>query len=222
MKNWRESLTWPAGLKDDPGAVEYLYEDEAGKTNSEFSEERALAAMLLAEAIFLNSNWSKDEWPADAKKTVAICVLTNDVFMWGCADAEVINYDEIEAVYRYWVKDRCWGTAIWATIRNKELPQKPVADSIRKGGIWDLDALTKEYELRANHYDGVSGVFARRKRAVYEAWCAEIGRVPLAYDGGWWEGWKEYNAAHPGWNNAEWQKADDDAKAEWRQANGFT
>src|SRR3990167_9430933 len=148
INNWRVGLEFPNDIiTDEMSAVEYLYEDENGKTCNSFSDEHALAAMLLDEAIFLNSNWWEENWPEEAKKTVALCVSTNDIFTWGCADAESLPYDEIEEVYRYWIKDRSLGTAVWAIIRNKEMPQRPVESSIRKAGIWDLDALQKEHGL---------------------------------------------------------------------------
>ena len=205
-----------------PEDIEYLYEDDVGLTHSSFNSGLALAALLLSKAAFLNSNWFEDSWPEEAKKTVAICINTSDVFAWGTADAETIPYNKIEEVYRYWVKDRTWGTAIWAVIvSNKELPQKPVADAIRKAGIWDLDALQKEHNLRPNYYDGVSRVLANRKRRAYEEWCKEIGQEPLPFDSNWWEGWNEYAAANPDWNNEDWKKDDEEAVKDWRRKNGW-
>jgi hypothetical protein len=224
VNNWRVGLPWPKEHLDleDIGDVEYLYEDDDGATKNSFDQGRALAAMLLAEAIFLNSNWWFSSWPDEAKKTVALCVNTNDVFAWGCADAENITYDQIEEVYRYWAKDPQWGTAIWAIINAKELPQRPVADSIRKAGIWDLDALTAEHGLRANHYDGVSRVLALHKYEAFCAWAARTGREVLEFTSGWWAGWKEYTAANPGWYDDAW-KAEDDRRADaFKVENGFS
>jgi hypothetical protein len=119
INNWRVGLPWPESVKTE-SAIEYLYEDDSGDTQSSFDNEKALAAMLLAEVVFINSNWWEDDWPEDARKSIAICVNTNDVFAWGCADAETITHHEIETVYRYFVKDQSWGTAVWAMIHNKE------------------------------------------------------------------------------------------------------
>lgn len=221
VNNWRVGLPWPAQITaEDFEEIEHLYEDDAGITQSSFSEEMALSAMLLAHAVFLNSNWWATEWPEDAKKTVSINVNTNDIFAWGCADAETITHKEIEEVYRYWVKGGC-GTAVWAIIRNREMPQRPVEKAIREAGVWDLDALTSEHGLRANRYDGISGVLAGRKRVVYLRWCEETGRPPLSFDGGWWDGWKEYTEAHPNWYDDAWKAADNAACNEWRVANGY-
>lgn len=221
MKNWRENLPWPKQVVDDPSAIEYLYEDDEGKTKKHFNHEGALAAMLLAEVVFLNDHWWKEDWPEDAKKTASLNVNTNDIFMWGCADAEEMKYSEIEEVYRYYAKDPSWGTAIWAIIKNKELPQKPVEDAIRKDGIWNLDELKEQHDLRANHYDGISRVMARKKYATYTEWCVANGNQPKPYDAGWWEGWNEYVAANPGWRTQEYEDSERLAINEWKKDNGY-
>jgi hypothetical protein len=221
MKNWRVNLAWPEDVKLD-GDVEYLYEDEEGKTRSSFHEDVALAAMLLNGAINLNSNWWEDDWPKEARKGTAILVNTNDIFAWGCADAERITYEEIEQVYRYWVKDHIWGTAIWAIIREKQMPQRPVEKSIRDGGVWDLDALQKEHGLRANYYDGISHVISMKKRQAYVQWCHECCRKPLPYDGGWWAGWNEFIKANPDWNTSVWKEEEECRICVWKTENGYS
>lgn len=106
-----------------------------------FETEGALAHLLLNEVICLNSHWWEKEWPEAARKRTSLNVNCNDVFAWGCADAESIDFDEIETLYRMWTKDPSWGPAVWCLIKRNEMPQKPVEDRIRAGGIWDLDAL---------------------------------------------------------------------------------
>ena len=106
-----------------------------------FEEEMALALLLINGVVFLNSNWWEDTWPDEAKKTFSINVNTNDVFAWGCADAEGLKFDELQEVYDYWKKDPLHGTAIWAIKKHSMLPQKPIYDRIQKGGIWDLDKM---------------------------------------------------------------------------------
>jgi len=186
-----------------------------------FEEERGLAVLLNTEAVFLNDHWWKDDWPKDARRTVSLNVNCNDVFAWGCADAEEMTYADIEDVYQHWKKDRVNGTTIWCIKRRKELPQRPVAKSIQAGGVWDLDALTKEFGLRPNHYDGVSGVFAGRKYAAYCAWMASLGKKAVKWTAGWWQtGWKPFTEAHPDWCDDAWKAADDAAREKWRIDNG--
>lgn len=106
-----------------------------------FDKEAALALLLINKVVFLNDHWWEDEWPDRAKKVTSLNVNCNDVFAWGCADAEEMPHSELEAVYRMWRKDPAWGTAIWCMIQRNQMPQKPVEDIIRKAGIWELDKL---------------------------------------------------------------------------------
>lgn len=119
-----------------------------------FEEEAALAHLLMNEVVFLNSHWWKEEWPEEARKRTSLNVNCNDVFAWGCADAESMLHDDIENLYRMWLKDPAWGSAVWCMIRRNQMPQKPVEKRIRDAGIWDLDALklggnTMEAEVQA-------------------------------------------------------------------------
>jgi hypothetical protein len=222
VHNWRTSIEWPKRFDmNDMEAIEYKFENDNGETENDFQEENALAALLLSGAVFLNSNWWEKEWPEDARKTVALCVNTNDVFAWGCADAESMMHDEIEEVFNYWNKDQHEGTAVWAMIKTKQMPQRPVEKAIRDAGIWDLDELKEKHNLRANYYDGIGGVLAQLKRRAYIKWCEENGKEALPYDGHWWDGWREYVAEHPDWYSEEWKAEEKRLMEEWKLANGW-
>lgn len=114
-----------------------------------FEEEAALAHLLINEVVFLNSFWWKNKddpradgnWTKEESEFISVNVNCNDVFAWGCADAESLQYNEIENLYRMWVKDSAWGPAIWCMIKRNQMPQKPVEKIIREAGIWDLDKL---------------------------------------------------------------------------------
>ena len=111
-----------------------------------FEEEEALAVLLFTKTVFLNNHWWKknEGWPEDACKVTSLNVNQNDVLMWGAADACEMMYSEIEEVYDYWEKDPMWGTAVWYCKKMNMMPQKPVAESIRKSGIWDIDNMGLE------------------------------------------------------------------------------
>lgn len=123
------TMTWGEKYPDKP-PTEQIFESDV-----------ALAHLLLNEIVFLNSLWWEKECPKRIQDAIAVAVNCNDVFAWGCADAEPLPYDEIENVYRMWKKDPHWGPAVWCMLRRKEMPQKPVEEVIRKAGIWDLDSL---------------------------------------------------------------------------------
>lgn len=219
VNNWRIGLPYPE--QEDPGAVEYLYEDDDGKTVSAFEDGRALAALLVAEQVILNSHWWEKSWPEAAKASVSVAADCSDVFAWGCADAENVPFREIEPLYRMWAKDPSWGVQVWCIIQRKEMPQRPVEKRIREGGIWDLDALQIEHDLRPNHYDGASGVIAGRKYRAYCDWERARGGKPLPFDSQWWSGWKEFTAANPGWQDDAWKAADTAALDEFKARAGF-
>lgn len=106
-----------------------------------FDENLALALLLNNEVVFLNSFWMHKELPELIQKKTIIYVICNDMFAWGCSDAEEINHDEIEGLYEHYIKDQIFGAAIWCCKRRNMLPQKPVYNDIRKLGIWDIDNL---------------------------------------------------------------------------------
>lgn len=209
------------GTLPEPRRVIWTMTYQDGRQEEIFEEERALAALLMSESVFLNDHWWAKEWPEEARNLTSINANCNDIFMWGCADAEEIPYRELRSVYDHWVKDPREGVSVWCMKQRKQMPQRPVDKAIRAAAIWDLDAIQKEFGLRANHYDGVSGVLAHRKRSAYQAWMVVLGREPLPFDGKWWAGWKEYTSAHPDWNSAEWKKEDEAAIGEWKAANGY-
>lgn len=102
-----------------------------------FDEERALALLLINEVVFLNCHWWEKEWPEDARNRASINVNCNDIFVWGCADAETINHEDIEPLYRMWIADPEWGAAKWCAMRRQQQPQTPVIDLMKKAGAWD-------------------------------------------------------------------------------------
>ncbi len=126
-------------LKANVQATRAITREIAGEDAPHEAEPGMLAALLTAEVVFLNSHWWKSEWPEDARKTTALCVNCNDVFAWACADAEGLDYAEIEDLYDHWVRDPSWGAAVWCIKKRGQMPQKPVADKIQAGGIWILE-----------------------------------------------------------------------------------
>lgn len=103
--------------------------------------------ILLHYGIFFTNNyWWKKDWPEDAQKVTSLNVNCSDVFVWGCADAEEVEYDEIPKLFDYWEKDNIFGVDVWCIKKRNMMPQKPVYDDIMKEGIWNLD----EMELQEN------------------------------------------------------------------------
>ena len=135
---------------------ELLYKQKPDGISEEmvFDENEALAHLLASGQVFLNNHWWKgekkylpegvDPWPEAACKTFSINANCNDVFAWACADAEEVEYHELESLYEHFHKDPMWGTAVWCIKKRNEMPQKPVEEAIRKAGFWDLDSMGLE------------------------------------------------------------------------------
>lgn len=122
--------------------IEWSWTDDNGIEHYEFEESLALAELLNAEVVFLNSRWYRTE----DQNLISVSVLCNDIFAWGCADAESLPFAEIELLWHMWKKDPIWGPAIWCCKSTNMMPQSPVAKAIEKAGIWDL----KSYNLKRN------------------------------------------------------------------------
>lgn len=135
-------MTWGQQFPDKP-PTEMMFEDA-----------KALARLLAEEVVFLNSHWWEKDWPERAQKTTALCVNCNDIFAWGCADAEQLEHNEIQGLYDLWRADRTWGAAKWCAIKRMQQPQPPVIAAMKKAGAWDvcmeaLGANTQDAEAQA-------------------------------------------------------------------------
>lgn len=107
--------------------------------------EQMLAALLAAEVVFLNTYHWMEEWPEDARKMgICIAVNCNDMFAWGCADAQEATLSEVPDIFEHWLKDPKWGTIIWCMKKRNMMPQPPVERMIRVAGFWDLDSMGLE------------------------------------------------------------------------------
>lgn len=136
------TMTWGKKYPDKP------------ETERMFEDDKALARLLAEGVVFLNSHWWEEDWPERAKKITSLNVNCNDIFAWGCADAEEMEYDELQGLYDLWFADRTWGAAKWCASKRKQQPQPPVIASMKKAGVWDasmeaLAANTQDAEVQA-------------------------------------------------------------------------
>lgn len=143
--------TWHAGgqemSKDEP-----MFYEVDGVTY--INEEKALAELLDKGVLFANSRDFLDLDGTKGGHTVVLFVNCNDIFAWGCADAEDLPHDEIANLYKAVQADPAWGAAKWCCVRRQQKPQKPAEDMMQAAGSWDevMEALpenTQDEEIHA-------------------------------------------------------------------------
>lgn len=115
-----------------------------------FDEELALSELLKDGVLFCNNR----DYGLNSKiygQTIVLFVLLNDVFSWGCADAEDLLTTEIEGLYNFYLKDKKCGVIKWACIKRNQKPQGPMVKYMKENGSWD-ETLEK---LPENLYDKI-------------------------------------------------------------------
>src|SRR5574337_378627 len=106
-------------IKDDDVYWEYF---NAPSKEIIFDNNQALARLLANEVVFVNNYWWKTAWPDAAKRIISVNVICNDIFAWGAADVEPLEYKELQDLYDHWCKDQDFGPAVWCIKKRKELP----------------------------------------------------------------------------------------------------
>jgi hypothetical protein len=111
--------------------------------STELEIEHKLAHLLLEDVLFCNDGWwYETEGKPWQKGYISHHVNCNDVFAWGCADAEDITYNEIHELYEFWKKDPIWGSSVWCIKKRKQRPQLPVENKLIALG-YNIDLLIK-------------------------------------------------------------------------------
>lgn len=98
-----------------------------------FMEDNALACLLIDGLLDVSE---------DEGGEIVPFVGCNDIFAWGCADAEGLPYDQIESLYREWSRHPIWGATRWCIKQRGCQPQPPVKRDMIRDGAWD-DELEK-------------------------------------------------------------------------------
>ena len=133
------------------------YLGESPATAKYFDEEAALCELLWAEVLFANgrrylsggyTHTNPDGTIVTVPEriepeTIVLFVSCNDVFAWGCADAEELPHEEVRRLYEMWKAREHWGATEWCCLRRKMRPQAPVERDMRTADAWTaaLEAL---------------------------------------------------------------------------------
>lgn len=118
-----------------------------GETKTFVDHEQMLARLLYYGVVFIAatdiSGHSVDERRYQVGPTLHLSVNANDVFYWGCADAEDITIDEVPDLYALFRESREWGAIKWLSRKRKLRPQRPIVREMRAAGAWteELEAL---------------------------------------------------------------------------------
>lgn len=114
------------------------------------AEEGECLAELLEQEIAFTNTRSYDESPwrrnkrdenevvpiKEMEETTVIFINTNDILMWGCADAESIKDDELGPFLKRF-RERGFAAQVELSCRKNNMqPQKPVIDILKNNGHW--------------------------------------------------------------------------------------
>ena len=107
-----------------------------------FDVEDALVEMLKAGLLFANSRQYNENWDKNGPvelspgETIVLFLNCNDVFAWGCADAEPVAYNEVQELYTMWKADE-YGDMKWVCKKRNMRPQRAWVARIKERGHWD-------------------------------------------------------------------------------------
>lgn len=91
-------------------------------------EEYCLTKLLEAEQLFI--------FPSE-DGNFRFAANCNDLFFWGCADAEIIPYKEIIPAWRSFKATGC--LTKWSCMRRKMRPQHTIEKHMKERGEWDAE-----------------------------------------------------------------------------------
>lgn len=126
-----------------PGDADFDWNDSTIEHTMFFEENDLLAELLSDGVLFSNvraydaNDIGKPHEPDLRERTIVLFMNCNDVFSWGCADAECITIDEIPDLYLLWRDNHKWGPMKWACKKRNLQPQRPIVIDMKKDGYWD-------------------------------------------------------------------------------------
>ncbi len=106
--------------------------------------EYALSKLLEDDVLFANEFEFFYPDKKSGGTTTILFINCNDLFYWGCADAENLPYDEIPKLYKMHMANPN-GSLIWCCFKRNLQPQEPIVKRWKELGIWtpELEALPK-------------------------------------------------------------------------------
>ena len=122
----------------------YLYsnptEHDPGP-NRFFLKREALRKLLESGNLFVNYvpyPYAEDDGLPPETQTITLYVNANDLFTWACSEGVPIGSNtELEQLVNMHLKEPGHGASKWCCIKRNMKPQNPVAEQMRKAGVWD-------------------------------------------------------------------------------------
>ena len=133
---------------DDVKLSDFILDMSEHNMADSFLTNEAISYLMNQEVLFANSRpyvnnpWMpKEKWET-SEETLVLFVSCGDTFAWGGSDAESITYSEnigseIYQLLEYYLENRTYGVTKWVCIKRNQQPQKPLADSMKRDGIWN-------------------------------------------------------------------------------------
>jgi len=130
--------------------------------DKEYCDEELALSILLKEGILFCNERRYAEYNKDTLlgSTIVLYVICNDIFAWGCADAEDLPLTEVPYLYKLWEGDNKWGSVKWCCSRRKEKPQFPIIEAIKKDNSWNEIM----ENLPENRYDAYCNLWLFHKK----------------------------------------------------------
>lgn len=126
-------------------------------------DHEAMVAHLLEEnVLFVNARrYVSNEKTNELSKneTLVLFLNCNDVFAWGCADAEDVSYSELPELFKLYEADDKCGTIQWVCIKRNQKPQAPIVKYMKENNGWNevMEALPENrYDALYKEYNGKS------------------------------------------------------------------
>lgn len=143
---------------------EFTYEYRNGEKVEPYTEAWADESAMIVHMLLDETLWTREAHYVfnkgskfeDSGEGIVVFVNCNDVFAWGCADAEELPHDEVVNLFMEWHKSNRWGPVRWVCFRRNEKPQAPVARDMKAAGAWD----ERMEALPDNRYDA----FLRKRK----------------------------------------------------------
>lgn len=112
----------------------------------EYCDEELALSRLLEDDVILANCRDYTFQGEKAGTTTILFVISSDVFVWGCADADDLPHKEIGTLLKMHLTEP-YGVIKWLCLKRNEKPQDPIVENMKKDGAWDdqMEALPDNY-----------------------------------------------------------------------------